>query len=137
MLISEVGPRDGLQSIHTLMPTAAKLAWLDALHAAGIAEIEVGSFVPAKLLPQLADTPTLVQHAVQHTGWTVMALVPNLRGAEAAMQSGVHKITIPVSASRAHCLANVRKTPEDMVQLGKDIEKVVLARGLREAAKTP
>ena len=115
MLISEVGPRDGLQSIHALMPTPAKLAWLDALHAAGIAEIEVGSFVPAKLLPQLADTPTLVQHAVQHTGWTVMALVPNLRGAEAAMQSGLHKITIPVSASPAHSMANVRKTPEDMV----------------------
>jgi hydroxymethylglutaryl-CoA lyase len=116
VLISEVGPRDGLQSIQAVMPTGAKLAWLDALHAAGIAEIEVGSFVPAKLLPQLADTADLVRHALNRPGWTVMALVPNLRGAETALRAGVHKITIPVSASRAHCLANVRKTPEDMVQ---------------------
>ena len=77
VLISEVGPRDGLQSIASIMPTAAKLAWLDALHAAGISEIEVGSFVPAKLLPQLADTVELVAHATQGPGWTVMALVPN------------------------------------------------------------
>ena len=53
VLISEVGPRDGLQSVKATMPTANKLAWLDALNAAGLCEIEVGSFVPAKLLPSL------------------------------------------------------------------------------------
>ena len=60
ILVSEVGPRDGLQSIATVMPTAAKKAWISAEAAAGVREIEVGSFVPAKLLPQLADTAELV-----------------------------------------------------------------------------
>jgi hydroxymethylglutaryl-CoA lyase len=115
VLISEVGPRDGLQSIQRTMPTADKCRWISALHAAGVREIEVGSFVPAKLLPQLADTATVVEHALQLPGLTVMALVPNLRGAQAALAAGVHKLTIPVSASAAHSLANVRKTREEMV----------------------
>ncbi len=122
VLISEVGPRDGLQSIAHIMPTPAKKAWVDALHAAGITEIEVGSFVPAKLLPQLADTADLVHHAKSLKGWTVMALVPNVHGAQAALQAGVDKITIPVSASRAHGLANVRKTPQEMVQ---EVERII------------
>ena len=116
VLISEVGPRDGLQSVKATMATAHKLAWISQLHAAGLREIEVGSFVPAKLLPQLADTAELVRHALTLPDLTVMALVPNLRGAEAALAAGVHKITIPVSASEAHSLANVRKTRADMVQ---------------------
>jgi hydroxymethylglutaryl-CoA lyase len=115
VLISEVGPRDGLQSIQRTMPTADKCRWITALHAAGVREIEVGSFVPAKLLPQLADTAAVVEHALQLPGLTVMALVPNLRGAQAALAAGVHKLTIPVSASAAHSLANVRKTREEMV----------------------
>jgi hydroxymethylglutaryl-CoA lyase len=115
VLISEVGPRDGLQSVQAVMPTAAKFAWLDALHAAGLREIEVGSFVPARLLPQMADVAEVVRHALTLPGLTVMALVPNLRGAQAALAAGVHKLTIPVSASAAHSLANVRKTREQMV----------------------
>ncbi len=115
VLISEVGPRDGLQSVEATMATAYKLRWIDALVAAGLREIEVGSFVPAKLLPQMADTPDVVRHALTHPGVTVMALVPNLRGAQAALAAGVQKLTIPVSASAAHSMANVRKTREDMV----------------------
>ncbi len=115
VLISEVGPRDGLQSVKAVMPTSAKLEWIDALVAAGLREIEVGSFVPARLLPQMADTAEVVRHARHHPGVTVMALVPNRRGAEAALQAGVHKLTIPVSASEAHSLANVRKTRAEMV----------------------
>ena len=115
VLISEVGPRDGLQSVQATMATGDKLRWIDALVAAGLREIEVGSFVPAKLLPQMADTPDVVRHALTHPGVTVMALVPNLRGAQAALAAGVHKLTIPVSASAAHSMANVRKTREDMV----------------------
>ena len=115
VLISEVGPRDGLQSVSRVMATAHKLRWLDALVAAGLREIEVGSFVSPKLLPQMADTAEVVRHALTHPGLTVMALVPNVRGAEAALRAGVHKLTIPVSASAAHSMANVRKTREDMV----------------------
>jgi hydroxymethylglutaryl-CoA lyase len=116
VLISEVGPRDGLQSVKATMPTEAKLRWIDGLAAAGLREIEVGSFVPAKLLPQMADAAAVVRHAIRHPGLTVMALVPNRRGAEAALEAGVHKLTLPVSASHAHSLANVRKTPDEMVE---------------------
>jgi len=116
ILMSEVGPRDGLQSVKATMPTADKLRWISALHAAGLREIEVGSFVPARLLPQLADTADVVAHALTLPGLTVLALVPNLRGAEAALAAGVHKITVPVSASPAHSMANVRKSPQAMVE---------------------
>jgi hydroxymethylglutaryl-CoA lyase len=115
VLISEVGPRDGLQSVKAIMPTAQKLRWIDALVASGLREIEVGSFVPAKLLPQMADAADVVRHALTHDGVTIMALVPNARGAESALRSGVHKLTIPVSASAAHSMANVRKTREEML----------------------
>ncbi|MDL5037947.1 hydroxymethylglutaryl-CoA lyase [Comamonas resistens] len=115
LLISEVSPRDGLQSVSATMSTAHKCAWIDALVAAGVQEIEVGSFVSPKLLPQMADAAEVVRHAVTHPGVTIMALVPNLKGAEAAMRAGAHKITLPVSASSAHSMANVRKTPAQMV----------------------
>lgn len=116
ILISEVGPRDGLQSVKATMPTADKLRWIDALYAAGVREIEVASFVPARLLPQMADAAEVVRHAITLPGLTVMALVPNLQGAEAALAAGVHKLTVPVSASEAHSLANVRKTRAEMVE---------------------
>jgi hydroxymethylglutaryl-CoA lyase len=116
VLISEVGPRDGLQSVKATMPTADKQRWIAALHAAGLREIEVASFVPPALLPQMADAAEVVRDALRLPGLTVMALVPNRKGAQAALQAGAHKLTMPVSASRAHSLANVRKTPEDMVE---------------------
>jgi hydroxymethylglutaryl-CoA lyase len=115
ILISEVGPRDGLQSVSRTMATVDKLRWIAALHAAGLREIEVASFVPARLLPQMADAAEVVRFALTLPGLTVVALVPNRQGAEAAIAAGVHKLTIPVSASRAHSLANVRKTPAQMV----------------------
>jgi hydroxymethylglutaryl-CoA lyase len=83
VLISEVGPRDGLQSVKATMPTEHKKRWIDALVAAGLREIEVCSFVPARMLPQMADAAEIVRHALTHPGVTVMALVPNVRGAEA------------------------------------------------------
>ncbi|MDB5861256.1 MAG: hydroxymethylglutaryl-CoA lyase [Ramlibacter sp.] len=121
VLISEVGPRDGLQSVDSVMPTEHKLRWIDALHAAGLREIEVASFVPAKLLPQMADAAAVVRHAITLPGLTVMALVPNLRGAQAALAAGVHKLTIPCSASAAHSLANVRMTRKQMIATVREI----------------
>jgi hydroxymethylglutaryl-CoA lyase len=110
ILISEVGPRDGLQSVPSIMPTQAKKAWIDAAVAAGLREIEVGSFVPARLLPQLADTAEIVAHARTIPGLTVAVLVPNAKGAEAAIAAGAHKLTLPLSVSETHSLANLRKT---------------------------
>jgi hydroxymethylglutaryl-CoA lyase len=121
VLISEVGPRDGLQSVAAVMPTEHKKRWISALHAAGLREIEVTSFVPARLMPQLADAAEIVAHALSLPGLTVAALVPNLKGAQAALTAGAHKITIPCSASEAHSRANVRKTREEMVAQVREI----------------
>ena len=127
ILISEVGPRDGLQSIAPVMPLDAKKAWIDAEAAAGVTEIEVGSFVPAKLLPQLADTAEVVRHACRIPGLTVAALVPNLRGAEAAVEAGAHKITLPVSVSETHSLKNVRRTHAQMLEETRAIAAMISA----------
>lgn len=131
ILISEVGPRDGLQSIARTMSTDAKKRWLSALHAAGLREIEIGSFVPATLLPQMADVADVAAHALTLPGLTVLALVPNRRGAEAAIAAGVHKISLPVSVSEAHSLANVRRTPAQMLD---EVHAVVALRNERAPA---
>lgn len=133
ILISEVGPRDGLQSITPVLPLAAKKAWIDAEAAAGVTEIEVGSFVPAKLLPQLADTAELVAHARGIVGLTVAVLVPNLKGAQAAVQAGAHKLTIPLSCSETHSLKNVRRTHAQMLEEVRGI--VALLRSLPGAQR--
>jgi len=116
ILVSEVGPRDGLQSIQRTMPTQAKHRWIRALADAGVQEIEVASFVPAKLLPQMADAGEVVREAVKIPGLTVLALAPNLRGVQDAVAAGAHKVTLPVSASRAHSLANVRMSCEEAIE---------------------
>ncbi|CAB3800959.1 Hydroxymethylglutaryl-CoA lyase YngG [Paraburkholderia caffeinitolerans] len=127
-VIREVGLRDGLQSIQSVMPTERKCAWLRAAHAAGLREIEVGSFVPARLLPQLADTAELVDFARRLPGLFVSVLVPNLKGAERAIEAGADLMLVPLSASEAHSLANLRKTPDEVVA------EVARMRAARDAA---
>ncbi len=122
VLISEVGPRDGLQSIESIMPTDAKKAWIAAEAAAGVREIEVGSFVPPKLLPQMADTAEIVAFARSIPNLTVAALVPNFKGAENAVKAGAHKITLPLSVSETHSQANLRKTHE---QVFEEVHRIV------------
>ena len=114
--ICEVGPRDGLQNAKHLMPTEAKKAWIAALARAGIREIEVGSFVPPKLIPAMADTADIVRFARGLDGVKVVALAPNMKGFQRAVEAGAHKVTFPVSASREHSLSNVRMTPDEMVE---------------------
>jgi hydroxymethylglutaryl-CoA lyase len=128
VLISEVGPRDGLQAVKATMPTASKLQWIGALAGAGLREIEVGSFVPATLLPQMADVAEVVAYVLTLPSLRVAALVPNLRGAQAAFVAGVHKVTLPVSVSEPHSLANVRKTHAQMID---EVRSVVALRNER------
>lgn len=116
ILVSEVGPRDGLQSIKQTMPTDMKKKWISALAQAGLTEIEVGSFVSPKLLPQMADCGELVKHTLTLKDVFVTALVPNLKGAENAFSAGVQKITIPVSVSEPHSLSNIRKTHAEVYE---------------------
>lgn len=127
ILISEVGPRDGLQNIATVMPLAAKKAWIAAEAAAGVREIEVGSFVPAKLLPQLADTAEVVAFAKTIPGLTVAVLVPNARGAEAAIAAGADKVTLPLSVSETHSMANLRKTHAQVLDEARAIAALIAA----------
>lgn len=129
--IREVGLRDGLQSIAAVMPTAHKLQWIQAAYDAGQREIEVGSFVPARLLPQLADTAELVAFAKTLPGLVTSVLVPNLKGAERAIESGADLMLLPISASHAHSLANLRKTPDEVV------EEIARIRDLRDASGSP
>ena len=131
VVLREVGLRDGLQSIARILPTAQKQHWIDAAFAAGLREIEVGSFVPPKLLPQLADTAELVRHARTLPGLCVSVLVPNLQGAQRAMDSGADSMLLPLSASHAHSLANLRKTPDEVVT---EIGAIVRARQARGAS---
>ncbi|WP_129646566.1 hydroxymethylglutaryl-CoA lyase [Peristeroidobacter agariperforans] len=126
--LSEVGPRDGLQSIKRVMPLDAKKAWIATEAAAGVREIEVGSFVPAALLPQMADTAELVAFARMIRGLSVAVLVPNLKGAERAIAAGAQKMSIPFSMSETHSLKNVRKSHAAMVEEIRAIAELVAAQ---------
>jgi hydroxymethylglutaryl-CoA lyase len=115
VLVCEVGPRDGLQMAKTRMETGAKIAWIAAIAAAGVQEIEVGSFVPARVIPQMADTDAVVRASIGLPGTSITALAPNLRGAQAAYAAGAHRISIPVSVSAGHSQANLNRTPAEQV----------------------
>jgi hydroxymethylglutaryl-CoA lyase len=118
--IREVGLRDGLQSIARVVPTETKKAWLRGAWEAGLRHIEIGSFVPARLLPQLADTAELMAYASTLPDLHTSVLVPNLKGAEFALHTDADYMMLPLSASHAHSLANLRKTPDEVVaELGR------------------
>jgi hydroxymethylglutaryl-CoA lyase len=126
--LREVGLRDGLQSIARIVPTAQKLEWIRDAHAAGLREIEVGSYVPARLLPQLADTAEVVAYAKTLPGLVTSVLVPNLKGAERALETGADLLLFPLSASHAHSLANLRRTPDEAVA------EIARIRAVRDAS---
>lgn len=125
ILVSEVGPRDGLQSINSIMPLEAKKAWIAAEAAAGVREIEVGSFVPAKILPQLADTAEVVAFAKTIPNLDVAVLVPNFRGAQDAIKAGADKITLPLSVSETHSLKNLRRTHKQVIEEVQQISALI------------
>lgn len=114
-IIREVGLRDGLQSIQTILPTARKCAWIRRAYEAGQREMEVGSFVPVRLMPQLADTAEVVAYAKTLPDLVVSVLVPNLKGAERALEVEADAMLVPLSASHAHSVANLRRTPDEVI----------------------
>lgn len=131
--ISEVGPRDGLQNCAATMPLSEKKRWIAAEAAAGVTEIEVGSFVSKKLLPQMADTAEVVEFALTIPDLVVAVLVPNLRGAEAAVAAGAHKITLPLSVSETHSKRNINRTHAQVIKEAAAI--AALLRDLPEEKK--
>ena len=125
VFLREVGLRDGLQIHSTFMPTEQKLAWIRAEAAAGMPEIEVTSYVPARVIPQFADAEAVTVQALGTPGLTVAALVPNLRGAERGMELGVHKLNFVMSVSRTHNLKNVRREREEsMADFSRIVERI-------------
>src|SRR5687767_14819419 len=125
VVIREMGLRDGLQSIATVMPTRQKIEWIRAAYDAGQREIEVGSSVPPRPMPQLADTAEVLAFAKTLAGLHASVLVPNLKGAERAIDGQADLMLVPLSASHAHSLANLRKTPDEVVA---DIARIRMAR---------
>ena len=120
--ICDVGPRDGLQIAKTRMTTDDKVAWIASLAAAGIPEVEVGSYVPPRVIPQLSDTAEVVARVLATVpGLVVQALAPNLRGAQNAYNGGVHKISMPISVSEGHSKANLNRAPADSIAMMKDV----------------
>jgi hydroxymethylglutaryl-CoA lyase len=128
--IVEVGPRDGLQSVQRTMSTPAKLRWIDALAASGLRRIQVGSFVSSRALPQMADCADVVRHALTIPDLWVSVLVPNRRYARLAFDAGVHALTIPVSVSEPHSIANIRMTHDEILE---EVRAVVALRDERYA----
>ena len=135
--VSEVGPRDGLQSTDRIMSLDAKKAWIKAEADAGVREIEVGSFVPPSLLPQLADTAEVVTFAKTIPGLNVVALIPNVRGAERAIAAGVHGFSIPFSMSETHSLKNVRKSHSAMIDEIKIVAEMARAADIHFGVALP
>lgn len=113
VILREVGLRDGLQSVATFVETADKLDWIRREAAAGVAEIEVTSYVPPKLLPQFVDAEAVTTESLRIPGLTVTALVPNSRGAQRGLELGVHKINFVMSVSETHNMKNVRRSREE------------------------
>lgn len=121
VIVRDVGPRDGLQLVKTVVPVATKLEWIAADVAAGIPEIEVCSFVPAHVIPQFADAVEVATAAARIPGFTASALTPNLKGAEIGFGTGVGKINYVMSVSETHNRNNVRRTRAESLQGFRDI----------------
>ncbi|HEY1246101.1 MAG TPA: hydroxymethylglutaryl-CoA lyase, partial [Hyphomicrobiaceae bacterium] len=103
----------GLQLVKTILSAGQKLEWCRRTALAGVAEVEVTSFVPAKVVPQFVDADEVARGAVAIGGFTAAALVPNLKGAERAFAAGIPKVNYVLSASEAHNLANVRRSTQE------------------------
>ncbi len=130
--IVEVAPRDGFQSIRDPLPTADKRRCIAALLDAGVTRLEIGSFVSPKAIPQMADTGELVAAFADRPGLRLSALVPNLRGAELALDHGIREVVYVVSVSESHNRSNVRRSvDESLADLGRVIERLRRTEGTR------
>jgi hydroxymethylglutaryl-CoA lyase len=134
VIVREVGLRDGLQMEATFFPTEQKLAWIAAEAAAGVPEIEVTSYVPPKLIPQFVDAEEVTRRSLDIPRLTVVALIPNSKGAERGLALGVHKLNFVMSVSRTHNLKNVRREPEESMA---DFRRIIELRNALPEGKRP
>jgi len=132
--VYEVGPRDGLQNEGRAVPTADKIAFIDALSAAGLPCIEITSFVSERWIPQLADASTVARGVARRAGVRMSALVPNRRGLDDAIAAGMDEVAVFLSASETHNMRNVNKPIADTLAAFEDVVPPALARGMRVRA---
>lgn len=120
--IYEVGPRDGFQNIKEYIPAEDKLAVIDGLVKAGIKHIEITSFVSPKAIPQLKDAKEIARVCLEkYPDVDLMALIPNLRGAQTAAEVGIKRVAYVVSLSASHNKANINRTHEQSYEALKEI----------------
>jgi len=112
LFVNEVATRDGFQMESAFIPTEDKIALIDRLGRLGYAKIEATSFTSALAMPALRDAEEVMMRIARHPGVVYTALVPNLRGAERALESRVDELNLVMSASESHNLANLRMTRE-------------------------
>jgi hydroxymethylglutaryl-CoA lyase len=129
--VREVGLRDGLQMVKTILSTDQKLEWCRRMVDAGSVEIEVTSFVPPKIVPQFADAVEVARGALHIPKLHAAALVPNLKGAQRAFEVGLRKVHYVLSASNEHNLKNVRRSTAESVE---DFQRIVMERDASEGA---
>jgi hydroxymethylglutaryl-CoA lyase len=129
--IVEVGPRDGLQNEKAVVPTAAKIAFVDALSAAGHAAIEVSAFVSPKWVPQMADAAEVFAGITRRAGVRYSALVPNLAGLDRALASGVTEVAIFAAASETFSRRNINQGIDESLAAYRLVTDAARARGLR------
>src|ERR1051325_84161 len=132
--IYEVGPRDGLQNESRMVPTADKIAFVDALSETGVAGIEITSFVSPKWIPQLADASEVSRGVHRKPGVIYSALVPNRKGLDSAIAVGMKEIGIFLSASETHNKKNINKTIAQTLTEFEDLVPAALAAGVRVRA---
>jgi len=125
--IVEVGPRDGLQNLSGFVETESKISLIRRLAESGIREIQAGAFVSPRAIPQFRDMQAMMAGLGDLRDVTLTALVPNLRGARAAMASGIRKLNFFFSVSRSHNLNNVRQTPRESLGALKIIRDELLS----------
>jgi hydroxymethylglutaryl-CoA lyase len=124
VVIEEVGPRDGFQNISEFIPTEFKIDIIERLSKAGLSRIQVASFVSPKAIPQMRDAADVTKEVLRRCPNTAFfALVPNLRGAQGAVDAGLKEISIILSLSEAHNKANVGKTVEESIVETKRIRQ--------------
>lgn len=127
VLVGEVGPRDGLQIERDFIPTTTKVELINGLIDAGVKEIEYSSFVSPRAVPQLADAAEVLAALDRSKGTHLVALVPNAKGAERAIEAGVDELRVFVSASESHNRKNVNRSVEDSLQGFENVLSIATA----------
>ena len=128
--LCEVGLRDGLQNEKSLLSTEQKLQLARKVIATGCRVVELGSFVSPRAVPQMADTDALFAALAGDPGVELRALIANAKGVERAAACGCKKVKLNVSASRAHNLANLNRTPEESIAGFRDCTALAAERGI-------